>query len=166
MAPQVPRRRRRRFVKSSTLLWCLPLLALLSVGTHHFFVAHHHQDALDLAAGWLTPQRDGPPIIEGAHVEMLAGNGRKDRTRQAMNVLFVVSDDLRPQLSTYGRGAVTPNLDKLAARGLTFDRAYAQTTVCNPSRVSFMTGRKPDVTQGASKTCQAPPQLTGVCARP
>lgn len=47
----------------------------------------------------------------------------------------------------YGKPAFTPNLSKLASRGVSFDRAYAQVTVCNPSRNSFMTGRGPDVTQ-------------------
>ncbi len=43
-----------------------------------------------------------------------------------MNVLFILSDDLRPELGPYGRPALTPNLGRLAARGVTFDRAYAQ----------------------------------------
>jgi len=64
-----------------------------------------------------------------------------------MNVLYVLADDFRPELSAHGRLSFTPNLDRLARRGMIFDRAYAQVTVCNPSRSSFMTGRKPDVTK-------------------
>jgi len=45
------------------------------------------------------------------------------------NVLFIMADDLRPQLGLYGHRAYTPNLDALAARGTTFERAYAQITV-------------------------------------
>lgn len=62
------------------------------------------------------------------------------------NVLFIVVDDLRPQLSFAYRQTVTltPNLDQLAKEGLVFSRAYCQQAVCAPSRNSFMTGRRPD----------------------
>ena len=61
-----------------------------------------------------------------------------------MNVLFIVTDDLRPELSIYGRGAYTPNFDRLAAKGIVFDLAYTQYAVCSPSRASFLTGVRPD----------------------
>jgi len=55
---------------------------------------------------------------------------------------------MRSQSSVYGKkNTITPNLERLAARGVVFDRAYSQITVCNPSRTSFMTGRAPDVGQ-------------------
>lgn len=60
------------------------------------------------------------------------------------NVLFIVADDFRAELASYGSPAHTPNLDRLAKRSLQFDRAYAQQAVCNPSRSSFLTGRRPD----------------------
>ena len=63
------------------------------------------------------------------------------------NVLFIVVDDLRPTLGCYGDpDAITPNIDRLAAQGLTFTRAYCQQAVCSPSRTSMMTALRPDTT--------------------
>jgi len=63
------------------------------------------------------------------------------------NVLFVMADDLRPNLGVLHPWMRTPNLDRLANRSLIFTRAYVQQQVCSPSRNSFMTGRRPDRTQ-------------------
>ncbi|MCC9644915.1 sulfatase [Rhodopirellula sp. JC740] len=61
------------------------------------------------------------------------------------NVLLIVADDLNCAIGPYGDPtAITPHLDSLAARGLTFDRAYCQQAVCNPSRSSFLTGLRPN----------------------
>jgi iduronate 2-sulfatase len=56
------------------------------------------------------------------------------------NVLFVISDDLRASvLPIYGdEMCKTPNIDRLAASGLVFERAYCQGTACQPSRPSIM----------------------------
>ncbi len=64
------------------------------------------------------------------------------------NVLFIGVDDLRPELGCYGNKVIkTPHIDKLASRGLVFNRAYVQQAVCSPSRTSLMTGRRPDTTR-------------------
>lgn len=70
-----------------------------------------------------------------------------DRAKK-MNVLFIAVDDLKPALACAGDPlARTPNIDKLAARGTTFTRAYCQQAVCSPSRSSLLTGRRPDSTR-------------------
>jgi arylsulfatase A-like enzyme len=65
-----------------------------------------------------------------------------------LNVLMIAVDDLRPDLGCYGNGvAKTPNIDRLAARGVVFGHAYCQQAVCSPSRTSLMTGQRPDATR-------------------
>ncbi|MBI1354401.1 MAG: sulfatase-like hydrolase/transferase [Acidobacteria bacterium] len=63
------------------------------------------------------------------------------------NVLFIMADDLNCDLSIYGNTVIrTPNFERLARRGVVFERAYCQYPVCNPSRSSLMTGLYPDQT--------------------
>ena len=64
------------------------------------------------------------------------------------NVLFIIVDDLRPELGAYGHSEIkSPNIDALAKSGLVFDRAYCQQAVCSPTRTSLMTGARPDTTK-------------------
>lgn len=64
------------------------------------------------------------------------------------NVVFIAVDDLRPELGAYGAAHVkSPNIDRLARSGITFERAYCQQAVCSPTRSSLMTGTRPDTTQ-------------------
>ena len=71
------------------------------------------------------------------------------------NVLFIVSDDMRPQLGAYSGPnfpspihpqMITRNLDRLASESLLLTRAYVQQATCSPSRTSFLTSRRPDTT--------------------
>ena len=66
----------------------------------------------------------------------------------AKNVLFIAIDDLRPALGCYDdQLAITPNIDELAKTGTLFKRAYCQQALCSPSRLSLMTGLRPDSTK-------------------
>ena len=81
-------------------------------------------------------------------------NGSEGVHGKRKNVLFIMSDDLRPQLGSYWGDYFpnpfthlkphTPNLDRLASNSLLLRRAYVQYSLCAPSRASMLTGRRPD----------------------
>lgn len=75
---------------------------------------------------------------------------------QRPNVLFLAVDDLRLEMACYGMPRmVTPHLDRLAERGVRFDRAYCNIAVCGASRASLMTGLRPTPTRFTSHLSRA-----------
>lgn len=80
-------------------------------------------------------------LLAFASAGFSANLGAQDGQRP--NVLLIAVDDLKPAIGAYGDPlAQTPNLDRLAERGVTFDRAYCNQAVCAPSRNNLMVGSR------------------------
>ena len=80
------------------------------------------------------------------------------------NIVWIVAEDISPDLGCYGHpDAITPNLDKLAAQGAKFTRAFSHAPVCAPTRSGIISGQYP-TTLGShhmrSKLVKAPPLFT------
>jgi iduronate 2-sulfatase len=88
----------------------------------------------------VAPMRRFVPLL--ALVSFLGLTARGDEQRP--NVLFIAVDDLRPELGCYGvERTHSPNIDRLAARGTVFERAYCMVPTCGASRSSLMTSIRP-----------------------
>ena len=77
-------------------------------------------------------------------VVLLASAGLARAESSRPNVLFIAVDDLRPELACYGKQHIhSPNIDRLAASGVLFERAYCMVPTCGASRASLLTGIRP-----------------------
>ncbi|XP_041496890.1 iduronate 2-sulfatase isoform X2 [Microtus oregoni] len=90
----------------------------------------------------------GFSLLVGSFCFALESAAQGNSATDALNVLLIIVDDLRPSLGCYGDKLVrSPNIDQLASHSILFQNAFAQQAVCAPSRVSFLTGRRPDTTR-------------------
>jgi arylsulfatase A-like enzyme len=97
---------------------------------HTAAVSELQQALRSRPAGASTDRRSTPPA----------------RPTPARNVVLIVVDDLNVRVGAWGAPVRTPSIDRLAARGVRFARAYAQVAMCSPSRVSLLTGLLPERT--------------------
>src|SRR5436853_5202729 len=98
---------------------------------------------MELADPHFITRRD---LLRGATAGMITlamGGHTKEQPSRPPNILFILADDLGyADVSCYGRPDLsTPNIDRLAAEGLRFTQAYANSAVCTASRVALITGR-------------------------
>ncbi|HSH19971.1 MAG TPA: sulfatase-like hydrolase/transferase, partial [Draconibacterium sp.] len=94
------------------------------------------------------------------------GNASSQNSKRP-NVLFIAVDDLRPELGCYGKSYIkSPNIDKLAKSGLTFNRAYCNIPVCGASRASILTGIRPNRSRFVNYDCWQDKEVPGTVSLP
>ncbi len=86
-------------------------------------------------------------MLLAAVIALLAGPLFAQDAAGRPNVLFIMADDLRFEPGVFPENSLAPNLHRLTRRGVNFERAYCQQAVCNPSRSSMLTGKRPDTLQ-------------------
>lgn len=86
-------------------------------------------------------------MLQACKSTPIANVDKQEAEKKQPNVLIFLIDDLRVDLGTYGsEHVISPNIDKLADEGVQFNQAYAQQAICGPSRVSILTGLRPETT--------------------
>lgn len=104
-------------------------------------------------------QRTGG-LLSGTAIALLVTAGY---SAPRPNILMIAVDDLRPEMRCYGSGQMhTPNLDRLAARGVLFERAYCNIPVCGGSRSSLMSGLRPTSRRFRTWNCSTEQEAPGI----
>ena len=108
-------------------------------------IAGRQAPAISLGPRFLKPTDGQPQVGDKPPAAMNEAGHQLTAAKKRPNVLFIAVDDLACSLGCYGDLiAKTPNIDRLAASGVCFQRAYNQLPLCNPTRASIMTGLRPD----------------------
>src|SRR3954451_10807725 len=91
----------------------------------------------------LLTRRQGLRATAAAPIALASGAQPVHAADPRPNILFILADDLGyADLSCYGRRDFqTPNIDRIAAGGMKLSQAYANSSVCSPTRAALMTGR-------------------------
>lgn len=99
---------------------------------------------------------------------IIEGFGQSKKSGHAPpNILFIMVDDLRPELGAYGKSHIySPNIDRLASRGTLFSRAYTNYPVCGPSRASLLSGIYPTQKRFTEWNCSQDQDVPGVVSLP
>ena len=102
-------------------------------------------------------------VVIGMTINVLPVKAKKKQP----NVLFIIVDDLRPELNCYGMEYIqSPNIDKLAESGCMFTRSYCNMPVCGASRASLLTGMYPNRVRFTSYKTYADEDAPGVVTLP